>query len=332
MSSGVPKKWRERLLSADDLDRLEILYQRGTGRTGLPEMGKHSDIGWTEATWNPWTGCRKKSPGCTNCYMFTEKKQYGQDPTRVARSKTTFRDPLKWKNRTVIFTCSWSDWFIEEADDGWRAEAWEIIRQTPQHIYQILTKRPERMLEHLPWITEGTAPWPNVWLGVSVETQRYADERIPLLLQAPAALRFISCEPTLGPIDLRPYLPDLDWIIVGGESGAKRRPMELPWLEQIVRDCFAYERPIFVKQDVALKPGQQGRIPDEVWKFKETPLNTVRVTFDKHPVAADAGPDEPLPEDEEADEPIFCPACGSRRFLVHLNGCENWQIKVEKNW
>src|ERR1051325_11572731 len=107
--------------------------------------------------------------------MYREKKHYGQDPTKVVRAKTTFNDPLKWQRnyhrgmvgKLKIFTCSWSDFFIEEADE-WRPEAWEIIRKTPEFIYQILTKRPERIIGNIPWITE---PWPNVWLGVSVENE-----------------------------------------------------------------------------------------------------------------------------------------------------------------
>jgi protein gp37 len=135
--------------------------------------------------------------------MYRDKKRYGQDPTLVVRSHpATFNNPRRVKEPTLIFTCSWSDFFIEEADQ-WRPEAWEIIRATPQHTYQILTKRPERMDVNLPpgW------PFPNVWLGVSVENQKMADRRIPILLQTPAVVRFISAEPLLGPIDFLPYLP-----------------------------------------------------------------------------------------------------------------------------
>ncbi len=104
-------------------------------------MGKESQIEWTEATWNPWHGCKKISPGCKNCYMYREKKRYGQDPHNVTKSKTTFKAPLGWKSSKTIFTCSWSDFFIQEADD-WRDDAWDVIRKTPEHTYQILTKRP----------------------------------------------------------------------------------------------------------------------------------------------------------------------------------------------
>ena len=103
---------------------------------------ENTKIQWTEATWNPWHGCQKVSPGCKFCYMYRDKERYGQDATTVLRSKTKFKEPLKWKEPKVIFTCSWSDWFIEEADQ-WRDEAWETIRKTPQHTYQILTKSPK---------------------------------------------------------------------------------------------------------------------------------------------------------------------------------------------
>lgn len=230
-------------------------------------MSDRTKIQWTDATWNPWHGCHKVSPGCKNCYMFREKKQYGQDPNIVVRSKTKFTDPLKWKEPRLIFTCSWSDWFIEEADE-WRDEAWDIIRRTPQHTYQILTKRIER--------AEGRVPipaLPNIWFGVSVEDQKHADERIPKLLRTPTTTRFISAEPLLGPVDLTRLRPvgcsgwidavgkrehrgpsvfgtevGLDWVIVGGESGTGARPMDIEWARSIVGQCKAAGVACFVKQ------------------------------------------------------------------------------------
>src|SRR5437016_5998426 len=154
-------------------------------------MGEQTGIEWTSKTWNPWHGCHHVSPGCENCYMFAQKRQYGQDPERVVRSKTMFTAPLKWKDPARVFTCSWSDWFIAEADP-WRGDAWEIVRRTPHLTYQILTKRPARISSHLP---EGW-PWPHVWLGVSIESAQYlyrAD-----VLRAVAGSRFLSLEPLLG--------------------------------------------------------------------------------------------------------------------------------------
>ncbi len=251
-------------------------------------MAKQSNIEWTEATWNPWHGCHKVSAGCKNCYMFRDKKHYGQDPNTVVRSKTKFYDPLKWTEPQTIFTCSWSDFFIEEADP-WRDEAFEIIAKTPQHTYQILTKRPDRMLDYISrsaYLTN--APLNNVWLGVSVEDQKTADERIPLLLQTPAAVRFLSVEPLLGPLDLSHYLaydeengdgefletngwaydswsggfmgpnthndptyapePGIHWVIAGGESGPDARPMHPDWARSIRDQCQAANVPFFFKQ------------------------------------------------------------------------------------
>jgi len=244
-------------------------------------MAERSSIEWTQATWNPWHGCRKVSPGCKNCYMFREKRQYGQEPTLVVRSKTTFRDPLKWKAPRRVFACSWSDFFIADAD-AWREEAWSVIRSTPQHTYLILTKRIENARGRLP----GDWPLPNVWLGVSVEDQARADARVSQLLQRPASMRFVSIEPILGAVDLReihwPRVgPDpwgrvsvhgeiatydsltgdfvqgrfgksggerLDWVIVGGESGPGARPIDVNLIRSIVGQCKDAGVPCFVKQ------------------------------------------------------------------------------------
>lgn len=247
-------------------------------------MGKRSAIEWTDATWNPWHGCHKVSEGCRNCYMYSEKKRYGQDPRAVVRSRTLFRAPLGWKEPKLVFTCSWSDFFIEEAD-GWRDEAWNVIRSTPQHTYQILTKRPERMIDHLPWTRHlRPSPWPNVWLLVSVENQEAADLRIPHLIRTPAAVHGVSYEPALGPVDFWPWLsnpsiaarynaepPLLDWIIVGGESGPGARPCDLAWIRSVRDQCQASGVSLFVKQ-LGSKPTTDFRTrpvghDDETWKL-----------------------------------------------------------------
>lgn len=231
-------------------------------------MSEQSAIEWTEATWNPWTGCTHVSEGCDNCYMFTLKKRWGQNPEVVARSKTTFRDPLKWKQPKLIFTCSMSDFFHVDAD-AWRDEAWEIIRKTPHHTYQILTKRPGRIARHLPadW-GEGYA---NVWLGTSLENQDVL-HRAWQLAEIPARIRFISAEPLLGPL----YLTDeylthrigassypfkglnrehrtrlihfFQWVIVGGESGPRARPMDIMWARELRDECSQYGVAFFLKQ------------------------------------------------------------------------------------
>lgn len=231
-------------------------------------MGTTTAIGWTEATWNPWHGCTKVSPGCAHCYMYAFKDRMRQDPRVIVRSAGNFTAPLKWRDPRVIFTCSWSDWFIEEADP-WRDAAWDVIRRTPKHTYQILTKRPERIAGRLPWTRPADA-WPNVWLGVSIETQRYVPRLDPLIL-APAAHRFVSAEPLLGPLDLARYLPALDWVIVGGESGPGYRTMDPVWAEAVVEQCSRAQVPLFVKQDSGSHPGRQGRLSNTIWRHKARP-------------------------------------------------------------
>lgn len=237
-------------------------------------MAKDSGITWTDNTWNPWQGCHKVSPGCANCYMFREKNRYGQDPATVIRSKpATFNSPLKWKEPAKVFVCSWSDFFIEEADP-WRDEAWETIRNTPHLTYQILTKRPENIAGRLP---EGW-PFKNVWLGVTAENQEQADRRIPILLSTPAALRFVSVEPMVGPVDLGHDLCRawsdggltmgryLDWVICGGESGPEAREMLPEWALLLKRQCADTNTPFFMKQMSAGAP-----IPEEL-QGQEFPL------------------------------------------------------------
>jgi len=211
-------------------------------------MAKESLIEWTQATWNPWHGCIKVSPGCKNCYMYRGKRRWGRNPNVVVKSKTTFTDPLRWSAPRMIFACSWSDWFIEEADQ-WRMEAWDIIRRTPHHTYQILTKRPERILESLPhdW-GEG---WGNVWLGASIENQSYVFRK-EILREIPAALRFISAEPLLGEIDFGD-LNGIHWVITGGESGPSARSMNPAWARSIRMQCAAYGVAYFHKQNGGTK-------------------------------------------------------------------------------
>src|SRR3990167_4841698 len=196
-------------------------------------MGKTTGITWTDSAWNCWIGCKKVSPGCKQCYMFRDQERYGNDPKIIRRAKpATFNAPLTWKEPAKVFTCSWSDFFIEEADD-WRDEAWDVIARTPHLTYQILTKRPENIKDRLP--EEWENGWPNVWLGVSVETEKYL-WRMETLSEIPSVVRFVSYEPSLGFVDFTQYTPVIDWIISGGESGYNPRPAELDWFRE-VRDC-----------------------------------------------------------------------------------------------
>jgi protein gp37 len=229
-------------------------------------MAKNSTIEWTEATWNPWHGCHKVSPGCAHCYMYRDKKRYGQDPSVVVRSKTSFDVPHRWKSPKMIFTCSWSDFFVADADE-WRKEAWEVIRDTPQHTYQVLTKRPERILEHLPdgW------PFQNVWLGVSVENPRFY-WRIESLKQIPASVRFLSLEPLLSSMAALP-LEGISWVVVGGESGPKCRPMKAEWVREIQRQCRKAKAAFFFKQWGGPRKDVTGRILDgKTWNAMPLPV------------------------------------------------------------
>ena len=223
-------------------------------------MAENSLIQWTDHTWNPWQGCHKTSDGCKNCYMYRDKKRYGQDASVVVRSaKATFNKPLHWKEQARVFTCSWSDFFIEEADP-WRQDAWDIIRETPHLTYMILTKRPERIADCLP--KDWAHDYQNVWLGVTAENQEQADARIPVLLSIPAAKRFVSMEPMLGPINIVQWAEGftariyLDWIIVGAESGHNARPMERKWAVDILNQCLWVKIPFFYKQG----PNDDGEI------------------------------------------------------------------------
>jgi protein gp37 len=193
--------------------------------------------------------------------MYRDKKRYGQNPKLITRSKSTFNDPLKWMESKIIFTCSWSDFFIEEADD-WRQEAWDIIRKTPQHTYQILTKRPERIIDQLP--EDWGDGWNRVWLGVSVENMDYTF-RIDQLRETSAKVKFLSLEPLLGPLvdlDLR----NIDWVIVGGESGPKARKLEEQWVLEIRQQCQSEGIPFFFKQWGGVNKKRNGRLLEgKVW-------------------------------------------------------------------
>jgi protein gp37 len=224
-------------------------------------------VSWSDQTWNPFYGCLKVSKGCQFCYMYRDLGgRYGGNPSVVTRSKTTFGAPLTWKAPQLVFTCSWSDFFIEQADE-WRLDAWEVIRRRPQHTYLILTKRPERIADHLPqgW------PWPWVWLGVSVETPAYL-WRADQLRAIPAAHRFVSLEPLLADLGTI-NLDGISWVIVGGESGPQHRPMAIAWVESIVDQCARAQVPAFVKQASALRDGQQGQLSDALWAHDWTPTD-----------------------------------------------------------
>ena len=219
---------------------------------------ENSNIGWCHHTENFWLGCSKKSPGCLNCYAEElMDKRYGRvnwGPGNP-RQRTTVKNwnmPFRWNRQAAkknirerVFCSSLSDFFDEEVDPSWRKEAWEIIRQTTNLDWLVLTKRPENIFSMLP---EGWGEgWSNVWLGASAENQEMVDERFPILSSVPAKVRFISAEPLLGPISI-PKNHLIDWIIVGGESGPGSRPMELEWADSVRVQCEKQNVKFFFKQ------------------------------------------------------------------------------------
>ncbi len=218
---------------------------------------KETKIQWTDSTMNFWSGCKKISEGCKFCYMYRMKEKNNEKGSIVYRvSDKTFYQSMDWEEPRMIFTCSMSDFFIEEADQ-WREDAWNVIRHTKQHKWLILTKRPERILECLPkdW-EEG---WDNVWLGVTVENQE-CFQRAAILAKIPAKIRFISAEPLLEEIDFlekidgEQVINSFQWVLLGGESGNdygnyRYRPSEISWYERAIDDLRKVpDMAIFVKQ------------------------------------------------------------------------------------
>lgn len=221
-------------------------------------MGKNSAIDWTDHTWNPWQGCHKVSPGCQNCYMFRDKKRFGQDPETVVRSaRATFRKPLSWKDQARVFVCSWSDFFIEEADE-WRVDAWEIIDLCRHLEFLLLTKRPERIIDCLP---DGGCP-SNVRIGVTAENQEQWEKRVPLLVSL-GMKNFVSVEPMLSYITMSPMdAYGLDWVICGGESGTDARWMSTHWARDLMDECVGAGIPFFMKQMSGTSKAIRQNIPD----------------------------------------------------------------------
>lgn len=280
-------------------------------------MAAESKIEWTDATWNPVTGCSVVSPGCTNCYaMHLAGARLQHHPSRAGLTKPSkagpvwtgevrlneewLTQPLRWKRPRMIFVCAHGDLFHESVPDAWIDRIFAVMQRSTRHKYQVLTKRSERMRAYITrlyacaesnnreWFDRGfcwplgtsaemardrVVPFRHVWIGVSAERQKEADERIPDLLATPAAIRFVSCEPLLGPIDLasvdirvgiragdqinalsgfdstggtQPRYPHLDWVIVGGESGD--RPMHPDWARSLRDQCVPAGVPFFFKQ------------------------------------------------------------------------------------
>lgn len=222
-------------------------------------MAERTIIAWTDRTFNIAWGCVKVSPGCANCYADALATRYGHSVWGARAQRRTFglkhwAQPLRWQREAAekgiryrVFTSSMSDVFLDEpAIQHARTLLWEVVRSTPNLDWQILTKRPENIPRMLPpdW---GTAGYPNVWLGVSVENAEYVS-RAAVLAAIPARIRFISYEPALGPIHEAIDLRGIQWVICGGESGARFRPMDLAWARGIRDRCKAEQVAFFFKQ------------------------------------------------------------------------------------
>lgn len=315
-------------------------------------MADHSKIEWTEATWSPTLGCRRVSEGCDGCYAIRTVHRMAHNPhpkvAAAASGLTEHRDgrldwtgavralldrldlPLRWRRPRRIFVDSQSDLFHSDVSDEFIGSVFDVMARTPQHTYQILTKRPGRMRSLLcRWAAAGWT-WrrsdqlwcgpipgalPNVWLGVSVETQQWADVRIPALLDTPAAVRWLSCEPLLGPVDLSRWLPrpferqqggywlygidphgadkrwmsgpSLGWVVVGGESGPRARPMDPHWARSLRDQCEADGVPFYVKQWGEWVPYEEDAQPP-YWRGQDGQL------VDGHQLPADLSEGEPV--------------------------------------
>ena len=221
-----------------------------------------SQIEWTDATWNPVAGCSVMSAGCTNCYAMTMARRLeamGVEKyvglTRISggravwngvvrEDKSALRIPYSWAKPKKIFVNSMSDLFHEKVNVSFILDVWKVMRETPRHKYQILTKRPDIMAELLN--TEVGETLPNVWLGTSVESADVAD-RIDHLRDVPAIVRFISFEPLIGPVGTV-NLSSVDWAIVGGESGPRARPIKKEWIDEVLAQSRQYGVAFFFKQ------------------------------------------------------------------------------------
>lgn len=231
-------------------------------------MPANSKIEWTDGTWNPVTGCTKVSPGCAHCYAETITLRFKRGGPFLPGLSTIKLHPdrlglpLSWRAPRRIFVNSMSDLFHDEVPLSFIQDIFNVMREAERHTFQILTKRHERLQE----ISE-SLDWPtNVWLGVSVENQYWAERRIPILKEVPAAIRFLSVEPLLKRTNLKPFLDEINWVIVGGESGHRSRPLDADWVRLIRDDCQIANVPFFFKQWGGRTPSSNGRVIDgKVW-------------------------------------------------------------------
>jgi protein gp37 len=230
-------------------------------------MGFNSKIEWTTHTFNPWWGCTKVSDGCKFCYAELLSNRYGHDVWGAGKQRRLLSDkhwqePLRWNARAEgegirfrVFCASMADVFEEDAPVSEIDRLWRIIKQTPMLDWQLLTKRPERIIANLP--QDWGRGYGNVWLGTSVEDERVVN-RIAYLKNVPAVVHFLSLEPLIGPLSSLP-LDNIQWVIVGGESGPRARPIDEKWVLDIRRQCRAASIPFFFKQWGGVNKARNGR-------------------------------------------------------------------------
>jgi protein gp37 len=237
-------------------------------------------IEWTEETFNPWQGCTKVSAGCLHCYAETLAQRnlrgedfavkWGKGQKRVRNSPEYWQKPLSWDKkaqremrRIKVFAASMADIFDEEVDQSWRDDFWNLVKRCPNLDWQVLTKRPQNIAQMLP--DDWGAGWHNVWLGTSVEDQTRADERIPILSKIPAAVRFLSVEPLIGPVEFDD-ISQIHWVICGGESGKGYRPLKPEWALSVRDQCVNAGVPFFFKQWGTSNKKFAGRLLDgRIW-------------------------------------------------------------------
>ena len=234
-------------------------------------------------SFNFWTGCQKISPGCKNCYMFIAQERRGVDPTQILRCRTTWGQPLKWQREAdqageskSAFACSYSDFFLPEAD-GWRDDAWALIRQTPNLIWQLMTKRPHLIADRLP--ADWGDGYKNVWLGTSAELKKYLS-RLDILRKIPCVLRWVDFAPTLEDLmpELSEHIDGFGWVNVSGEMGCNAvepRPFDLQWARNI-RDLCSERGISFYLSHVGGRSRYPGRLLDGV-VYNGTPSLIVKV-------------------------------------------------------
>ena len=243
-------------------------------------------IEWTDETWNPVTGCTKVSAGCKNCYAERMSKRlagrYGypaDDPFRVTLHPDRLEQPLRWRKPRRVFVCSMGDLFHKDVPLYFQVDVWRTMADSPQHTFQVLTKRADLMQQRLQPLSGAFGVLPNVWLGITAENQIRANERIPALLKMPAAVRFVSCEPLLDPVNLLSAVNKLDefyeanfkpggidWVIAGCESGPGRRWAKESWFLLLLDQCEMSGVPFFLKQ--MDRDGQVEKLPEldgRVW-------------------------------------------------------------------